>query len=126
MKFCTSTVAYGAQEGGSTNAVEPEDGASITDAQVNTLMFVFEYISLLSYNKFCYLNRIIFTNICCKFWYGHAAQNNDWHVHNPYLGEESPTDSTFLGYALGKVLFLPFMDLEENTLTQFSNLLFFL
>lgn len=28
--------AYGPQEGGSTNAVEPEDGASITDAQVNS------------------------------------------------------------------------------------------
>ena len=33
--------AYGAQEGGSTNAVEPEAGASITDAQVShTLCFI--------------------------------------------------------------------------------------
>jgi hypothetical protein len=35
-----------------------------------------------------------------QFWYGHAATSNDWHVHNPYLGEVNPSSSDLLGYAL--------------------------
>ncbi len=35
-----------------------------------------------------------------QFWYGHAASGNIWHVHNPHLGQESPSSSTLLGYAL--------------------------
>ena len=28
------------------------------------------------------------------------AQNNDWHIHNPHLGEQDPTSSKLLAYAL--------------------------
>ena len=28
------------------------------------------------------------------------ASNNDWHVHNPHLGKESPTSNDLLAYAL--------------------------
>jgi len=59
--------AYGPQEGGSTNAVEPDNGASITDAQ---------------------------------YWYGHAAMSGDWHFHNPHMGQEDPSSTDLLGYAL--------------------------
>ena len=59
--------AYGPQEGGGSNAVEPDPNAFLQDAQ---------------------------------FWYGHAAMNNDWHLHNPYLGKEDPTADELLAYAL--------------------------
>ena len=26
--------------------------------------------------------------------------NNDWHVHNPLLGQENPSENDLLGYAL--------------------------
>ena len=34
-----------------------------------------------------------------QYWYGHAAMNNDWHVHNPHLGKEDPSSDTLLAYA---------------------------
>lgn len=42
--------AYGPQEAGSTNAVEPEAGASITDAQVSN---IYVYIYLFTTCTFC-------------------------------------------------------------------------
>ncbi len=29
-----------------------------------------------------------------------SAQNNDWHFHNPHLGQQSPSSESLLAYAL--------------------------
>ena len=35
-----------------------------------------------------------------QYWYGHAARNNDWHIHNPHLGKQDPSSDTLLAYSL--------------------------
>jgi hypothetical protein len=39
------------------------------------------------------------------------AQDNDWHVHNPYLGQSNPSEDDLLGYALdGFAIYGPLSD----------------
>ena len=35
-----------------------------------------------------------------QYWYRHAARNNDWHIHHPYLGKQDPSSETLLAYSL--------------------------
>ncbi len=105
--------AYGPQEGGNTNAVEPPGGSQITDAQYwygHAGMFLvnrrFSYQSFfilsLGFENTSMITLILICELSFLFVFStHSlARNNDWHVHNPYLGQENPSEDDLLGYAL--------------------------
>jgi hypothetical protein len=45
-------------------------------------------------------NTLSFLHIKNWYFFMEKATSNDWHVHNPYLGEVNPSSSDLLGYAL--------------------------
>lgn len=58
------------------------------------------------------------------FWYGHAGASNAWHVHNPYMGEETVTSDQLLGYAMdGFAIYGPLDDDSVGDLDACNGLL---
>jgi hypothetical protein len=57
------------------------------------------------------------------FWYGHAGQDNVWHVHSPQMGTETVASDTFLGYAMdGFPMYGPLSDSDVDQLDACNGL----
>jgi len=55
-----------------------------------------------------------------QYWYGHPDSNGGWHVHSPQMGEQTVTETTFLGYAMdGFKIYGPL----EGTMEEVSEIL---
>lgn len=58
------------------------------------------------------------------YWYGHRGVDSGWHFHNPHMGTEVVTSTTFLGYAMdGFAIYGPLSDLEVQSLDECNGLL---